>query len=73
MGRIKKTLEEKIIKVYYKKDAPKGAIFVSKVIERNGLLDISTQNKKVLKPNERIAYLYRISVNETPSTASKPN
>ncbi len=46
MGRIKKTLEEKIIKVYYKKDAPKGAIFVSKVIERNGLLDISTQNKK---------------------------
>ena len=67
MGRIKKKLEEKIIKVYDQKDAPEGAILVSRMIERNGIVDLSLKNKKILKPNERIVYIYKIPIPDAPT------
>lgn len=60
MTRSKSLLKENIIKVYRKKNAPKGAIFLSKMIERNGILDLAVSNYKILKLNEKIVYLYKI-------------
>lgn len=60
MTRSKSLLKENIIKVYRKKNAPKGAIFLSKMIERDGILDLAVSNFKILKLNEKIVYLYKI-------------
>jgi hypothetical protein len=60
MTRSKSHLNENTIKVYRKKDAPKGAIFLSQMIERNGILDLSVRNYKILQLNEKIVYLYKL-------------
>ncbi|HUM45407.1 MAG TPA: hypothetical protein PLD84_00670 [Chitinophagales bacterium] len=54
----KSRLKEIIVKIYREKDAPKGAIFLSKMIERNGILDLAVSNYKIPKLNEKIVVIY---------------
>jgi hypothetical protein len=58
------------IKVYRKKDAPEGAVLLSEAIEINGLMDLSLRKYFVLKPNEKVVYIYRLP---EPSIAKRNN